>query len=62
MIISDLYTGITAHLQGRPTSGLNNTAAEYIRKVVLELTDDYKFAELEVTALQVYASKQHSDF
>lgn len=49
MIVSDLYPGIQAHLNGRPVTTLNNTAAEYIRKTILELTEDYKFPGLEVT-------------
>lgn len=49
MIVSALYTGISGHLNGRPVTSLNNTAAEYIRKSILEYTEDYKFPGLEAT-------------
>lgn len=49
MKVSDLYPGIQAHLINRPLSSLNNTAAEYIRKTILEMSEDYKFPGLEVT-------------
>ena len=49
LIVSSLYSGIVALLNGRPITTFPNTAAEYIRKAVLELTEDYKHPLLEVT-------------
>jgi hypothetical protein len=47
--VASLYPGIQSLLQGRPVVSYPNTAAEYIRKAVLELTEDYKFPGLQTT-------------
>jgi hypothetical protein len=49
LTVSSLYPGIVALLQGRPITAYNNTAAEYIRKSVLELSENYKFPGLQTT-------------
>ena len=47
--ISVLQTGAVALLNGRQPSAWNNTLAEYARKSVLELSENYKFPGLQVT-------------
>jgi hypothetical protein len=49
MIVASLYPGIVALLNGRPITAYPNTAAEYIRKATLELTEDYKFPGLQTS-------------
>lgn len=45
LTVSSLYTGITDNLMGRPVPPAK--MAEAIRKSALELTEDYKFSELQ---------------
>lgn len=47
--ISVLSTGAVALLNGRQPAAWNNTLAEYARKSVLELSENYKFPGLQVT-------------
>ena len=47
--IGSLQPGVQAILNNRPASSYNNTLAEYVRKVVLELSENYKFPGLQTS-------------
>jgi hypothetical protein len=48
-LISALIPDCQALLNGRPVTSWNNTLAEYARKTVIELSEDYKFPGLQVS-------------
>jgi hypothetical protein len=49
LTVSSFYPGIAALLQGRPAASYPSPPGVYIRKVILELTEDYKFPGLQTT-------------